>query len=221
MRWRPGLSALLCSGRRLSLRPGAKRWRTISLPFPELDSSSFILPPLLPLVLLDGGVPLGRVDLRDQVLVPLGDEHPGLLEGIDGGRFHPNLARIVGLRSRGGSRTRVCLHAPSLETGRGIGIDNLELKRKVRGEGGSFFSAPLITRCLTHPDQAARPVWDKRPVTAAVFYYLSERMLEGLPCSVVRWRISTWNSRGGERSLCWSSPSRSGKKRSFRATISV
>src|SRR4051812_39352337 len=33
------------------------------------------------------------------------------------------------------------------------------------------FSAPRITRRLTHRDQAACPVWDKRPVTAADFHH--------------------------------------------------
>ena len=60
------------------VRPGEKRGRNLPPPIPELDdSSSSFVPPVLPLVLLDGGVPLGQVFLRDQVLVLLRDEQAG------------------------------------------------------------------------------------------------------------------------------------------------
>ena len=34
---------------------------------------------------------------------------------------------------------------------------------------------PLITRLLIHPDQVACPVWDVRPVAAAVFRHVTEK----------------------------------------------
>ena len=58
----------------------------IVTPFPGLDESSSSFLRVLPLVLLDRRVPLGQVFLRDQVLVLLGDEQAGLLEGVDEGR---------------------------------------------------------------------------------------------------------------------------------------
>jgi hypothetical protein len=85
----------------LSLRLGEKSWRTLALPFPELDdlSSSFLLP-LRPFVLLDGGIPLGKVVLRDQVLVLLGDEQAGLLEGRRLGIFKPHEERAKKAREK-------------------------------------------------------------------------------------------------------------------------
>jgi hypothetical protein len=38
------------------------------------------------------------------------------------------------------------------------------------------FSAPLTTRCLIPPNQAACLVWDKKPVTATVFFDLPDKM---------------------------------------------
>ncbi len=47
------------------------------------------------LVSLDSGVPSGQVGFRDQVLVLLRDEQPGLLEGVDEGRVQARRLHVL------------------------------------------------------------------------------------------------------------------------------
>ena len=82
-----------------------------------------------------------------------------------------------------------------------------------------LFSAPLITRSLVPWDQAACPVWDRKLVKAAVFHHISQMdaggtTLLGSPLANFHLELQ-----GRERSVCLSSPSESGKKRSFMASI--
>jgi hypothetical protein len=60
-----------------------------------------------------------------------------------------------------------------------LGLTDPECKDIKRVRTETSFSAPLITRRLIHLNQAACPVWDKRPVTATVFYHLPQKDAEG------------------------------------------
>jgi hypothetical protein len=65
------------------------------------------------------------------------------------------------------------------------------------------FSAPLITRSLIHLNQAACPVWDKRPVAATVFYHFpyGGTTFPGSLLVIVHLTLGV-----GRRPVCWFYP---------------
>jgi hypothetical protein len=50
-----------------------------------------------------------------------------------------------------------------------LGLTDQDFPENMQYVAWSRFSAPLTTRCLIPPNQAAGSVWDKRPVSVAVF----------------------------------------------------